>query len=483
MKKILTFISKFSSSFDPWAEPDRYTCPDGAEVTGKQTNEAPVKYLMRHDPDIKQILCILTPQVKDEKQFTFSDGYVTGSVCASCEENNMRQACLSPYQYLIDHVHEEYPEVEFIPIDFSGDSFSDGPLADILHHITNGDSIYLETTGGFRDTVSQMILLSRILRFQGTELAGAVYSRYPQRAIEDVTDSYRAFELINGLSEFEHFCSTETLEQYYANSSDAFPEFEQLMTSMRELSECITMCRTGLLGERVKKFQNALKNAQGTSEPIIKALLPSFEAKFQKMKNTPEQIRWCVENNLIQQALTIYTDRLPKYLIEESKLIELPNNYYQQVRERRGRSLNRRGGVRTLADREIDEIRIFNNKELNNYALNDGFFMLGRTLTYIEPGVDCARITLNNIRSLVPSSGFRFRKPNSVMLPILKDYLYMMVLRNQFNHVNEELKPQEDRANYLKREGYEVDLDRLSLREIKEQMICAIERVTQAADS
>jgi hypothetical protein len=66
------------------------------------------------------------------------------------------------------------------------------------------------------------------------------------------------------------------------------------------------------------------------------------------------------------------------------------------------------------------------------------------------------------------------------MEPILNDYLYIQVLRNQFNHVNEELRPQEDRANYLKGLGYETDMDKLPLDKLKERICTAVRRIQSA---
>lgn len=340
MKKILAFISPFSPQFDFTAPGDQYSCPDGSTVTGRQTNEAPLKYLLGRDPEIQEILCILTGKG------TFPGSYG-----------------VSPYDYLREQLGLEHPHVRFVPIDFGeGESFYSGPLPEILDHITPEDEIYLETTGGFRDTVSQLLLISRILLYQGTRLAGAVYSRFPARVIEDVTDTYQTFDLINGLNEFQHFAGMANLESYYGGTRSMSGELQELLSSMRQLSESITLCRTNL-EEKLLTFQQCLDAADGSGDPLLQVLLPIFRQKFLRLKTIPDIVRWCLDNNMLQQALTIYNERMPRYLISQKRILRVPSS-------------------------------VFNNKsdvqDKYSYALNRGFLFLGQNTADIpeDPHTD-----------------------------------------------------------------------------------------------
>ena len=60
-QKIILFLSAMRSD----AKEQTYSCPDGQTVQGRQTNEAPVKYLLRKDPAISEILCLVTKKAKD----------------------------------------------------------------------------------------------------------------------------------------------------------------------------------------------------------------------------------------------------------------------------------------------------------------------------------------------------------------------------------------------------------------------------------
>jgi hypothetical protein len=491
MKKIITFISPFSPAFRLENEPDRYLCPDGFEVTGKQTNEAPVKYLLHCDPEIQQIISILTTKVRQPIAFTAPVSAPSEEKTSTSQSGTQNEPVstinLIPYNYFKDEILKIRPNMEFLDVNFTTGDFYAEALPVILSYIGPKDEIYLDITGGFRDTVLQLTLLSRILNYQGTKISGAVYSRFPQREkgvvtrpgeIADVTSTYLTFDLINGLNEFDKFCATDSMKQYYTGGSPV-PELDALMSAMQSLSDCITLCRTKKMNQRIETFRTALKAAKQVNDPILNVLLPIFEEKFRCLSTTPEQILWCVENNLIQQALTIYTDRLPRYLIKEVELIILPNNYFKQVEANYKIRYNNRY-ISTLADKDIEQNKVYNNKDPYNYALNDGFFKLSYNLIKVPTGKDVARYTMKCLRSLVPSYGFRFKVANSIMEPILNDYLYIQVLRNQFNHVNEELRPQEDRANYLKGLGYETDMDKLPLDKLKERICTAVRRIQSA---
>lgn len=457
MKKIITFVSKFNHQFSVSAPAEAYECDSGITVYGKQSNEAPLLYLLSSDSEIGQIICLVTPEVLDIHE----------------------EAKVSPYQYLQDSIKAQFPNVDFLPVDFEKELFYEKALPEIISHIQPEDSIYLDTTGGFRDTVSQLMLLSRILQYQNTPLLKAVYSQYRPNRVTDVTDSYRTFDLINGLNEFERFCSTDALLNYYDKRENVPFELTELIQRMKSLSECITLCRVGLMTKRIKAFQQALEAAKTVNDPILRVTLPMFEAKFRMLSTTPEQIKWCVENNLIQQAFTLFTDRLPKYLIQEAELLILPRDYFQSVEDEYIRR-NQGRGRRTLAELDIDNVKMFNSKEQYNFALNDGFFKLSYKEMRIPKGEDAARKTMNRLSSLVPRYGFQFAVERRLMVPILNDYLYISVLRNQFNHVNEELTPQQDRADYLKGLGYQVEMDKLTLDGVKRVLLDAVEHIQTA---
>ena len=300
----------------------------------------------------------------------------------------------------------------------------------------------------------------------------AVYSNFHAKRIENVTDTYREFDLINGLNEFNMFGSTSSLERYYKTDSRPPQEIERLVDEMRRLSECVTLCRTGKIDNRIKKVEEALTAAENAEniDPVMRILLPIFGQKFKSLSTTPAQIRWCAENNLIQQALTIYTDRLPRYLMEEKHLVLLPDEpekYFDTIASEYAANEDAEG--HTGRDKSLDSVKAFKSKDKYNFVLNDRFLWIGQSFGRRNDIKDYAVATIEYLGDAIGRSDFKIAQGVSVydMQKLLKDYLYAMVLRNQLNHVNEELKPQEERAEYLRCAGYKVFIDSLTLANIK----------------
>ena len=130
-KKIILFLSEFRQD----ALEQAYVCPGDLRVTGRQTNEAPVKYLLQVHPDISEILCIVTPKALSTAWGQFS----------------------AEIQAVAPQV-----KIEQIPFVDCAD-FTAGPLADVMQRVQQGDEIYLETTGGFRNAVMHLLLLLSLI--------------------------------------------------------------------------------------------------------------------------------------------------------------------------------------------------------------------------------------------------------------------------------------------------------------------------------
>ena len=151
-KKIILYLSAYNPNN---TSPAAYECPVGGPVEGVQTNDAPVKYLLREHPDISEILCLVTPEVEKKAWGRFREV-----------------------------VWEANPEVQCRPIFIpNGSDFAQDILPEVISKTQKNDEIFLETTGGFRDAVMYLLLISRALSYAGVRTSGAVYSNFNDRKI------------------------------------------------------------------------------------------------------------------------------------------------------------------------------------------------------------------------------------------------------------------------------------------------------------
>lgn len=420
-KKIILFLSEMH----PGSAPAEYTCPNGGTVTGVQTNEAPVFYLLREHPDISQIICIVTTKAKDS------------------------------FESFETVIHEQYPAAEIVSVSFEeANGFDEIFLKKFFSYIQTGkDEILLETTGGFRNAAMYLLLLSRMLSYTGIKTIGAVYSNYSTYQIEDVSHLIRMFDLVGGLQELTSFGSVRTLRSYYGETP-ADPRIARLLSAVEQLSQAITLCRTGLIDAKMEEFNTALQEAQACGDPLMRQLLPAFQKKYVSNKNhkmtIPGLIRWCLDSDMIQQALTVYNERMPSYLIEKSTLLKVEKwvlPYRMRDYEDKSYVLFCRGLLRLGAQGSEDR----------QYQVR----------------------SIRNLESLLTTNcGFTLHCPVAQMQDILRDYLYIKALRNMTNHAHHETSPgQQDVEEYLCGECGYKPLSQITLEDIRSAIYQGLEHM------
>lgn len=426
VRKIILFLSDRKEG----AKEQTYICPedetpDGKyikEVRGTQTNEAPVKYLLTAYPDVREVLCIVTSVAEESGAF----------------------------EVLEAAVKKQKPETGVIKIPFKDkEDFAAGPLAEIMSRMKKVDEILLDTTGGLRDAIMQLLLVSRALSFSGIPTVGAVYANYGAKQIVDCSHLIGLFDLVGGMQELASFGSVKTLRDYYGDTVE--PAVKALLDAMEGLQEDITLCRTGKLERRIEVFNAAMEGAEGCEDPLIRVLLPAFQAKFGKKLSVPGLIRWCVNSDMLQQALTIYKERIPTYVLRDREdLVKVID------REKLTDATTKR------LDKLLEQKKDYQTNEEAMFHLLGG---MGRTLKwnpdyYSQEANDWIEdpvvLTLENLEALIDRSPyFQTVCPAEQLRDILMDYHYIRMLRNMINHANDQSTPnQKPLLNYLARFGY-----------------------------
>ena len=383
--KILLFLSKLKDE----GKEKSYHCPDGGTVTGSQTNEAPVKYLLRAHPEVSEILCIVTPEAEDAQEWFRSE-----------IEALSPQVAIRPFPYR------------------EGEDFTAGPLAQIMAQMQAGDELLLETTGGFRNAVMDLLLASRALSYIGVRTTGAVYSNYSKAEIEDVTHLIGMFDLIGGMQEFTSFGSTRSLRTYYGTPAGDV-RIEKLLSTVEKLFDRIMLCRTEQLEPLLEEFDAALTEAENCDDAMLKTLLPAFRKKFGTKLNIPSLIRWCVRNNMLQQALTIYKELIPVYLLSRKDLLTLKPGISRE----------------TQKDYQSWEKGVFDNQFIDMGMNTSDYKRIKRQNP--DDKLDAIPFALEELWKQIPYSHLDVHCSQKQFEDIVFDYFYIRTLRNMTNHANE----------------------------------------------
>lgn len=377
MKCIFLFLSEHKDN----NVPIEYMTPEQKSITGIQTNDAPVKWLIsKADNNIGKVICLVTPEAR-ERAFPKMKELVA-SVCGG--------------------------RVPVVDIPFEVEN---GLKNDTLEMITNElsfiDSVMLDVTGGTRDVNMEIVLLSRVLSYKGIKIERVAYSNLRARKIIDITNMFKTLDLITGMHDFSDSGNAYTLNEYAKGQCES--SIRDLIKVLNRLTDAISLCRIDAVYSELDNFNRALDKAEErTADPIMRSLLPVFRAKFGDGLDLLSLIKWCINSNMLQQALTLYSECMPRYIIESG-------NY--------------------VSYRYSDDI-----------APDKLFFRLisiGNRGRYDE---ECSEyhtwyLTINNFHSLIKSSAFESEIPVDGLLLILEDFIFIRLMRNLVNHASSENIP------------------------------------------
>lgn len=506
MEKVIAFVSVFSPAFNINADADKYYYGDEGEyVEGKQTNEAPLKYLLRKHRDIDEVICIVSPEVLVTPKW---DPEVNKNITE--DGFNLKFKGHSPYGYLQEQINAfiKKPEegfsadksVTFTEINLSKptyECFSMEVIPKIKEIVRPGDSILFETSGGPRINVIQMMFLARMLRYQKIELKGAVYSeynRYEPNRLYDVTKYFYDFDLVSGLNEFVSTGATELLDSYFKKSPSSSDTVKELLLAMNDLNKTIILGRISMIQSKRENVEEKLESAQKELDaqkdnPILSILLEQFREKYKPLSNTPELIKWCAGNNLIQLAFTLYKDWIPEYLMTTARI------FYP---------------VNDTSEYETEKDNSKENKTLNlyyfimrNYFFKDQALWLKNNeedikekygIRYVKK--DWYISVIDNISILKKEPVRRFEY-NPLVDPdllqcILQDYLYATIIRNELNHASQDDKKYrkaylekikiEDDETKKKKSKYIFKEEDLDIAYLKAFLINAMDQIVHLTD-
>lgn len=267
-------------------------------IEGTDTADAPLKYLIdlikSENKKVDKILTVVT---------------------------NEAESAFDKLKTMLETYDPDLPEPEKIPGENDIETVNS-----IVSKVDANDSVYIETTGGIRNTTYTLMTIVRILEYSGVKFEKAVYSNYNrdpaiQNKIEDITSTYRLFNLINAANSFTSFGSAYELENCF-KCTDNYA-VKDTIAAMTEFSDNISLCQISHLDQTLERINDCLLKLSETSfskkeDALFKSLAGVIRRKFYMDENHnmieyPAIVRWCLDNKLIQQAVTIFTEKMPQY--------------------------------------------------------------------------------------------------------------------------------------------------------------------------
>lgn len=350
-KKIITFISVLKPYNGVLPQEKNYYCPNGEDsrpLKGVQTNEAPLKYLLRRDKPIEQILCLCTDEVKQPVQGAngqSSVDYLESKLLEFCEEEQ------------IPHPEPMLTKIDIKPLEENMEQ----ALAGLLEKIRPGDEILIDTTGGPRDANFLTMLIVQTISYVGCTVQSPVYSFFASgenSRIRRLDETRYLMDLTSAVKEFTAYGRVDLLHELLDKEEN--PAIRDLGEKLKEFSDVLELNQydegnsggsesldtreeekdkggaddpnplESLLSEINELLDLCTRDE--TVRPLLKELLPVFRKKmsFQDGRITvPSVVNWCAENHMIQQSLTIYREKVIGYLKDEGIITIKKDRSYQ----------------------------------------------------------------------------------------------------------------------------------------------------------
>lgn len=202
--------------------------------------------------------------------------------------------------------------------------------------------LHADCTGGPRHAIMMLINIIRLLQYNDVEIGSLFYSNWIRSEsvgkIEQINDVYKFYNLIAGAEEFVNFGSVKDLQGYFQNRNIS-AELDDLLLAMGEFADEVKLCRRWRfvaaidhLKQAIETFEGKWENVEHRLDTVIESnddvrlndmlmfqLLPQIHKDYSDLLREHDPlslIKWCLDQGLLQQALTLYTESIPDYLFE-----------------------------------------------------------------------------------------------------------------------------------------------------------------------
>lgn len=291
---------------------------DVNKINAKHTNESILKCLShlgdaKKNGGINKIIALVSQKTINEKDARFDN--------------------LTAFEYfksVASTVFDTMPQIVEVKIETEEKKDRELYLVinEICSKISDDDIVYIDAAGGKRTTTNVIQLVTNILEYKGIENPLTLYSDIQNnpKFITDTKEFEQLTDLADAFNEFMTSGKSNLLEKCIclANSSR---QYESLVTTMREFSDKIKLGKVDDLETTLIKLSEGIEQCKknkgdNIESVIVNQFLPIIKQRFlgDSEANNVDYIKlvqWCLNNDLLQQALTIFTEKIPISIFEK----------------------------------------------------------------------------------------------------------------------------------------------------------------------
>lgn len=249
----------------------------------------------------------------------------TNQVRTACSERFENMTAIEYYKQVVSSL---WSDAEILTISVDDEEGMSKEPEEILHELVDlfhsADSVYVDAAGGRRTDANIILQTVKILQHIGVNNPMALYADIQTEScfIRDTSEFSHLENLSSALNEFMTTGKADMLSEEM--QGELHREWMDLFAAMCDFSDCIRIGNVDNIDYVVKDIQKAIAKCENSElndvrVVIIKRFLPIFKQRIigeEAKVNYVRIIQWCIDNKLVQQALTIIVEKLPKYLID-----------------------------------------------------------------------------------------------------------------------------------------------------------------------
>lgn len=356
------------------------------------TSESAIKYLFQqkrneageNDFSLDRVFLMVSNMVKEPV------GFVPG-ITEKYNKFNKDTTHLDVLKYQMDIFYQQYFDKPIIPLFSSDEIIEEIDCGDNLDNTDQiGENIiklcrqivkyketlqrevkkdikiklYIDTTGGLRNAAMIFLIIGRIMSYLDIEVADVLYTSWKSGVctVNGIKDIYDLLDLISGFEEFLMFGSVKKLNDYYKTAdlsnqlSLSQDTLDDVLTGMDQFADAINISRRGDFENALWQLSQCLSKIDseeltGSSfnynlirllgEPIKKSYTPIVN----ESKDVLSYVEWCLERDYIQQALTLFKECVPQFLVDKGILIVDEEQFIESLehdRKEKGKDIVRK---------------------------------------------------------------------------------------------------------------------------------------------
>ncbi len=212
-------------------------------------------------------------------------------------------------------------------------------------------NLYIDMQGARRYETFIINAAIKMLEISGINVHGSVAINFAAEnnrngnfnTIVDTIMNDRIFEMVSGMNEFMRTGRGDTLLKFWDENSKELGTEKKIIEQIGRISHALSLCNMNEFDRSLDSFSKAIQEYQktqsekGTGHPLFRTFVEDLAAEYKKynllVKNgktrVEDQICWCIDKKLYQQALTLVEAKIPAALVEDRIL------YYKDDKELR----------------------------------------------------------------------------------------------------------------------------------------------------